>query len=131
MRVIMPAIIDQAGRPFNADEPDAISRRHRHRRRPLGELPVGEPPATGANHRPVLRAKARAVDLPDVGGRREEHLARGRPRLAEPLPLAGDALAAAGELHAEHRVVVGWVDRRGDDLHAAQVHLQLLRDEHR
>jgi hypothetical protein len=29
MRVIMPAIIDQAGRPFNVDEADAISRRHR------------------------------------------------------------------------------------------------------
>ena len=29
IRVIMPAIIDQAGRPFNLDEADAISRRHR------------------------------------------------------------------------------------------------------
>ncbi len=29
MRVIMPAIIDQAGRKFNVDEADAISRRHR------------------------------------------------------------------------------------------------------
>jgi hypothetical protein len=29
MRVIMSAIIDQAGRPFNADQADAISRRHR------------------------------------------------------------------------------------------------------
>ena len=31
IRVIMPAIIDQAGRPFNVDEADAISRRHRAR----------------------------------------------------------------------------------------------------
>jgi hypothetical protein len=31
MRVIMPAIIDQAGRPFNVDEADGISRRHRAR----------------------------------------------------------------------------------------------------
>ena len=29
MRVIMPAIIDQAGRKFNADETDGVSRRHR------------------------------------------------------------------------------------------------------
>jgi hypothetical protein len=29
MRVIMPAIIDQAGRQFNVDEADGISRRHR------------------------------------------------------------------------------------------------------
>ena len=29
IRVIMPAIIDQAGRPFNVAEADAISRRHR------------------------------------------------------------------------------------------------------
>ena len=29
MRVIMPAIIDQARRPFNADETDGVSRRHR------------------------------------------------------------------------------------------------------
>jgi hypothetical protein len=29
IRVIMPAIIDQAGRPFNVDEADGISRRHR------------------------------------------------------------------------------------------------------
>jgi hypothetical protein len=28
MRVIMPAIIDQAGRPFNVAEADGISRRH-------------------------------------------------------------------------------------------------------
>jgi hypothetical protein len=31
IRVIMPAIIDQAGRPFNVDEADAISRRHRRK----------------------------------------------------------------------------------------------------
>src|SRR4029453_14697221 len=30
IRVIMPAIIDQAGRPFNVDEADGISRRHRY-----------------------------------------------------------------------------------------------------
>ena len=29
MRVSMPAIIDQAGRKFNADEADGVSRRHR------------------------------------------------------------------------------------------------------
>ena len=29
MRVIMPAIIDQAGRPFNVDEADGVNRRHR------------------------------------------------------------------------------------------------------
>jgi hypothetical protein len=29
MRVIMPVIIDQAGRRFNADETDGVSRRHR------------------------------------------------------------------------------------------------------
>ena len=29
MRVIMPAIIDQAGRQFNVDETDSVSRRHR------------------------------------------------------------------------------------------------------
>jgi hypothetical protein len=28
MRVIMPAIIDQAGRQFNVDETDGVSRRH-------------------------------------------------------------------------------------------------------
>jgi hypothetical protein len=28
MRVIMPAIIDQAGRQFNVDEADGVSRRH-------------------------------------------------------------------------------------------------------
>jgi hypothetical protein len=33
MRGIMPAIIDQAGRPFNVDEADGISRRHRAKRR--------------------------------------------------------------------------------------------------
>jgi hypothetical protein len=32
MRGIMPAIIDQAGRPFNVDEADAISRRHTARK---------------------------------------------------------------------------------------------------
>jgi hypothetical protein len=31
--VIMPAIIDQAGRPFNVAEADGISRRHRRLRR--------------------------------------------------------------------------------------------------
>ena len=31
MRVIMPAIIDQAGRKFNVDEADGVSRRHSHR----------------------------------------------------------------------------------------------------
>jgi hypothetical protein len=29
MRGIMPIIIDQAGRQFNADETDGVSRRHR------------------------------------------------------------------------------------------------------
>jgi hypothetical protein len=29
MRGIMPAIIDQAGRPFNVDKVDGVSRRHR------------------------------------------------------------------------------------------------------
>jgi hypothetical protein len=28
MRVIMPAIIDQAGRQFNVDEADGVNRRH-------------------------------------------------------------------------------------------------------
>jgi hypothetical protein len=28
MRVIMPAIIDQAGRNFNVDETDGVNRRH-------------------------------------------------------------------------------------------------------
>jgi hypothetical protein len=32
IRVIMPAIIDQAGRPFNVDEADGIRRRHRRAR---------------------------------------------------------------------------------------------------
>ena len=29
MRVVMPAIIDQAGRQFNVDEADGVNRRHR------------------------------------------------------------------------------------------------------
>jgi hypothetical protein len=33
MRVIMPAIIDQAGRQFNADEADGVNRRHTARQR--------------------------------------------------------------------------------------------------
>ena len=38
IRVIMPVIIDQAGRPFNVDEADGTSRRHRRRL----ALPNGE-----------------------------------------------------------------------------------------
>jgi putative transposase len=34
----MPAIIDQAGRPFNVDEADAISRRHRRLLRAVDEF---------------------------------------------------------------------------------------------
>jgi hypothetical protein len=49
MRVIMPAIIDQAGRQFNVDEADGVSRRHtlasqtqrrRSVRRSLGRVTV-------------------------------------------------------------------------------------------
>ena len=39
MRVIMPAIIDQAGRKFNVDEADGVSRRHRGRN--AGDAPLG------------------------------------------------------------------------------------------
>jgi hypothetical protein len=39
MRVIMPAIIDQAGRQFNADEVDGVNRRHRRLGRPIGTHP--------------------------------------------------------------------------------------------
>jgi hypothetical protein len=37
MRGIMPAIIDQAGRPFNVDKVDGVSRRHRRRHSDMRE----------------------------------------------------------------------------------------------
>ena len=54
IRVIMPAIIDQAGRPFNADEADGVNRRHRtHREVPFAPGAAGRPQtrlAVGCHH---------------------------------------------------------------------------------
>ena len=81
--------------------------RHRHRARLVHELPVGERAAAGPQHAAVLRAQRGPVHLPRLRRRGQEHLARGRSRLAQTIPLAGDARAATGELHAELRVGVG------------------------
>jgi hypothetical protein len=47
MRVIMPAIIDQAGRQFNAHEANGVSRRH--------TVPFGTVEAINGNIRAMLR----------------------------------------------------------------------------
>src|SRR5205807_10358748 len=53
---------------------------------------------------------------PGLGGGRYEHLARGGARLAQRRVRRAHTGAAAGALHAEHRVDVRLVRRRGLDL---------------
>ena len=108
----------------------ATSGRHRDRAGLVDELPVGEGPAAGAQHAPVLGAHGGPIHLPRVGRRGQEHLARGGARPAQAIPLAGDAHAAAGELHPELRMGVGGGHRRGHHLHLGEIHLELLGDEH-
>jgi hypothetical protein len=62
IKVIMPAIIDQAGRPFNVDETDGVSRRHRSRGR--AELGARAPTPTCPSKR---TRPARAANAPGRG----------------------------------------------------------------
>ena len=52
MRVIMPAIIDQAGRSFNADETDGVSGRDNFLQQP-SRLPRPRPSARRGQHSTV------------------------------------------------------------------------------
>ncbi len=130
---LLPAVEAQR---WLADQPELRRileghvRWHRHRPRLVDELAVGRRPSAGAEHAAVLRAQARAIDLPGVGGGGQQHLARGGAGPAQPLPLAGHAHAAAGELHAELWMVVGGVNRRGHHAHALEIDLELLGDQH-
>jgi hypothetical protein len=55
MRVIMPAIIDQADRKFNVDEADGVNRRHTIELPAAGQI-VQLPEVGGLHHRYIRRA---------------------------------------------------------------------------
>ena len=96
-----------------------------------GELAVRQPPlAPGVDHGAPLGAAIDSVHCPRLARGRDEHLARGGAGLAERRVGGADAGAAAGALHAEHRVDVRLVRRRGLDLDLGPVGVQLLGDEH-
>jgi hypothetical protein len=110
MRVNMPAIIDQAGRPFNVDEADGISRRHSRGER---EVPALDP----LDVRPELLLET----APDtVRFHHERHFGRVPPLLTHEPPVAARLLSRdLVPLHQHHAdaapgELVG--DRAPDDL---------------
>ena len=73
IRVIMPAIIDQAGRPFNVDGADGISRRHRLLRGYISYYNTARPHQSLDNNSPQPREVhppelGSVVAIPHVGG---------------------------------------------------------------
>ena len=101
------------------------------RARPLGELAVGERAGRPAEHGAVLRAQARAVDLPRVRRGREQHLARGRAGLAEALELARDARRCRRSSACRRRDARRPASTGAASTLTRAVDLELLGDQHR
>ena len=100
----------------------------------VGELAVGERAGRrGRARRPFSRAQLGAGRPSTVGRRRGQQHRRARraPALRRLLPLAGDARAAAGHLHAEHRVRVGRARPGAPPPSRFPVAVELLGDQHR
>ena len=103
----------------------------RHLRRRLRQLPVGKAAIAGIEYCARFGAATGRIHLPLLGRGRDQHGAGRRTRLAKLLERRPHAGAAAGHLHAKHRVVVFGIHRRRFEAHFAPVSVQLFSQQHR
>ena len=97
----------------------------------LRHFAVGQRIAIRIEHLAALDAALGNVDLPVLRGGLDQHHARRRARLAQALPGIAHAGAAAGDLHADHRVDIRGAGRRRFDRDGRERHLEFLREQHR
>jgi len=96
-----------------------------------GECAIAEFLPLRPEHLTERGAALRGLDLPLRGRSAHQHRARCGAGLAQGCPVRPHRGAAAGGLHAEHRVRVGLVDRRLLDAHRFPVGIELLGQQHR
>ncbi len=117
-------------RHSRADDPEGLGLlerdvgRHRERRRPGGECSVRETPAgRHVDDCAPLGTACGGLDVPGLRGGSDEHLARGRARLAQRVPGAADRVRATGaHLPRPRRGVL----RHGPESHAGPVRVELV-----
>jgi len=96
-----------------------------------GESSVVEPPvAAGMDHPSGFGPAVAGWDGPVSGGGGDQHRPGPRGRFPEWTPGGADAGATAGELRADHRVVIGLVGGRVFEPHPGPVRVQFLCHQH-
>ncbi|MNO94000.1 hypothetical protein D3C76_856100 [compost metagenome] len=104
---------------------------HGQRHRSLCQFPVTRFKACRAKHHARLSAKARDLHVPACGRCREQHGPSARTQFAVLGVAVFDRIGAAGEVHAEDRVLVGRVVIAVAATHETPVGIEFLSENHR